>query len=918
MARTTAPRIDAIYGLFFLSGAGALAFETVWFSQAGLVVGNSVWSAALVVGAFMAGLALGNAAAVVLARRWRNLVLVYALLEALAALSGALLVAGFPLLPALARWLFTPLLGDAPALNAVRLAIAFGLMAIPATALGTTLPLLSKPLAALTGSYGLALGRLYGVNTLGAVIGVLLAELVLIPQLGLRGSGFAAAACNLTAAAIAWRIARDAAFPAGRAQARVAAGRARLLAAAFLAGGALLALEVTWFRFLLLFLDGTTLIFAVMLATVLGGIGLGGIAAARWARRGGLTAGAARAAAAAAAAIVVFGYGAFGWLVNLLAPIRAEFVLMAVLLSVFLMAPAALLSGFLFTALGERLRERMDDAGAATGALTLANTLGAMLGSLLAAFVLLPCLGLERAFFVLALAYAAMVLVIPAPEGTHGRRMSPALAAAIALALFPFGKMAGTYHRNVEERFGARLVAAREGIAQTTFYLRHDFLGEPLFLRLATNAYSMASTAVGVQRYMKLFAWLPAALHPGIERVLLVGFGVGATASAIAELPDVRAIDVVDVSRDILEMSDIVFPDPKRHPLRDARVTVHIEDGRFFLQQTTRRYDLITGEPPPPKMAGVASLYTREYFDLMKARLNPGGLATYWLPAYLVLESEALSIIRAFCEAFEDCSLWSGLNRDWILLGSRGGVAPVSRERYSRLWALEVTGKELRRLGIDGPAQLAGQFMADADALRELTAGIPPLVDDHPRRIRSTLFAEASTPRYALLMDAGDSRKRLESSPWVSILPPSIVAESREGFRRRGILEAAFYPELRRADYDYWRDLAALIRGTDLVELPRWLLGSGATAAQIAARKGPADPVAAEHLAIDAIANRRAPELMEKDRFAAMTPKGQLVTVFHHCLAGESARARVLAQWMKEPDRSFGAWAARACGLGAG
>jgi len=198
--------------MFFLSGAGALAFETVWFSQASLVVGNSVWSAALVVGAFMAGLALGNAAAVVLARRWRNLVRGYALLETVAAVSGALLVVGFPYFPGLLGPILAPLLGDAAALNAARLAIAFGLMVIPATALGATLPLLAKPMAALTGNYGFALGRLYGVNTLGAVAGVLLAELALIPQLGLRGSGFFAAGCNLSAALIAWRIARDAAF----------------------------------------------------------------------------------------------------------------------------------------------------------------------------------------------------------------------------------------------------------------------------------------------------------------------------------------------------------------------------------------------------------------------------------------------------------------------------------------------------------------------------------------------------------------------------------------------------------------------------------------------------------------------------------------------------------------------------------
>ena len=112
--------------MFFLSGAGALAMETVWFSQAGLVLGNSVWSAALVVAAFMAGLALGNAVAISLVRRWTDLVRGYALVEAAAALSGALLAAAFPLLPALFRPLLAPLVDQPAALNAARLGIVAG------------------------------------------------------------------------------------------------------------------------------------------------------------------------------------------------------------------------------------------------------------------------------------------------------------------------------------------------------------------------------------------------------------------------------------------------------------------------------------------------------------------------------------------------------------------------------------------------------------------------------------------------------------------------------------------------------------------------------------------------------------------------------------------------------------------------
>ena len=898
--------------MFFLSGAGALVLETVWFSQAGLVVGNSVWSAALVVAAFMAGLGLGNAVAMALARRWKQPLRGYALVETLAAASGALLVGAFPHLPAVFRPILAALLDDVAALDAARLGIAFALMLIPATALGASLPLVAKPLEALTGSYGFALGRLYGINTLGAVAGTLAAELVLIPWLGLRGSGFAGAACNLAAALIALRISAAIRNEESRFSFPSAAFtlRGRVLAAAFLAGGALLALEVVGFRFLLLFIDGTALVFAVMLAVVLAGIGIGGLAAACVSRRRALSGDMARAAAAAAALAVVGAYALYPWLLARLAPVHPQSAASAALLCAFLLAPPALLSGFLFTALGERLRSGMDDAGAATGALTLANTLGAMLGSLLAAFVLLPLLGLERSFFALALVYGVAVLVIPRSDAPRWHALGPAFAAAAALAVFPFGTMAEKHWRGVEQRFAGRIVAAREGLEQTTFYLAHDFLGEPLFLRLATNSYSMASTAIGVQRYMKLFAYLPAALHPKIEHALLICFGVGMTASALTDLPDLRSLEVVDVSSDILQMSTIVHPDPARHPLRDPRVRTRIEDGRFFLQATARRYDLVTGEPPPPKMAGVASLYTREYFELVKDHLNPAGIATYWLPAYLLLEDEALAIIRAFCGAFEDCSLWSGFHRDWILVGSRGGIAPVTREQFSRLWTLERPRSELRRLGVDSPAELAALFMADADTLRELTARTAPLVDDYPRRIRSALYQEKLS--YSIqLMDADSDRRRLETSPWAGILPSSVVAESAEAFRRRAILDRTLLPELRGADYNFWSDIAFVLRRTDLVELPRWLLGSGAQAAAIAARRGASDPVAAEHLAIDALAHRRPPPRVDKAVFATMTPRAQAVIAFHHCLLGDQGGQ--LMGWMLQPDAALSAWAAREC-----
>lgn len=916
-------------GMMFLSGMGALVFEVVWFNQIGLIVGNSVWSAALVVGAFMAGLALGNGLAVRLARRWSNLVKGYGALETVAALSGAAVVLTFPFLPAAFRPLLAPFLDETVALNAIRVAIAFALMVVPATALGTSLPLLSKPLEQASGSYGFALGRLYGVNTLGAVAGTLLAEFALVPWLGLRGSGMFAAACNLGAAGIALHVARESMFRGASANGAPARATTttlevkRIVGAAFLSGGVLLALEVVWFRFLLLLQTGTTVMFAVMLGVVLAGLGLGGIVASTWSRAGWHPGTAARLAAAGAAISLVLGYATFHiFYARLSGALPYDSSRQIALLSIFLMGPVCLFSGVLFTALGDQLRTSAADAATATGVLTLANTLGAMAGSLLAAFALLPWLGMEASFFILALTYGLVLITVPGAGKGWRWRLAPAAAVVAVLVAFPFGNMRSIYHPAAEKRFGGRLLEVREGMVQTAFYLVHEFLGEPLDYQLATNSYSMSGTAIHGQRYMKLFAYLPAALHPRIERVLVICFGVGVTASAVADLPDVKAIDVVDVSRDILEMSDIVYPNAGPHPLRDSRTSVHIEDGRFFLQQTRQRYDLITGEPPPPKIAGVVSLYTREYFQLMRERLNPGGMVTYWLSTNELMAADALAIIRAFCDAFDDCSLWHGISSQWVLLGSRDGIGAVSAEGFSRLWQLPRTRDQLHAIGFETPEQMVAQFMADPLQLKRLAAPVSPLVDDFPRRLSPARRAAPYDPLFGWLVQADRSRERLDASAWLSSIVPKELADAAgPRFRERGMYDEELFPYLQPPDYSYWRNVALLLREPGMVSWKRWMLGSETRMVEIAKSKDPADPVVAEQLAIDALATGRRPEraMIAQDRFLAMTPKAQVLTVLRHCLAGQQARARSLMGWIpemrrdEEPYRDFLGWARRGC-----
>ncbi len=229
-------------------------------------------------------------------------------------------------------------------------------------------------------------------------------------------------------------------------------------------------------------------------------------------------------------------------------------------------------------------------------------------------------------------------------------------------------------------------------------------------------------------------------------------------------------------------MSSIVYNE-EQNPLNDPRVQVHVEDGRFFLNASEQRYDLITSEPPPPKIAGVVNLYSQEYFELIRQRLTPGGYASYWLPVHQLEPLDTLAITRAFCNAFPDCSLWSGAGLDWILLGSNDASPHASMEQFTAQWADPVVKAELVALGFETPAQLGSLFMGDSRFLIDLTAEVPPVTDNYPLRISSRhAYGQGRVPLYETLMDESDRVTRFRESDFIDRFWPVELKESSEPF----------------------------------------------------------------------------------------------------------------------------------------
>jgi spermidine synthase len=315
---------------------------------------------------------------------------------------------------------------------------------------------------------------------------------------------------------------------------------------------------------------------------------------------------------------------------------------------------------------------------------------------------------------------------------------------------------------------------------------------------------------------MKLYVLLPRAIHPGIENALVVGFGIGNTAAAMTQSREIDSIDIADISPDILALSR-AMQTRKQHPLDDPRVHVHIEDGRQYLQGTSKRFDLITGEPPPPVIAGVVNLYTREYFELIHERLRDGGIATYWLPLMNLTAPSAKSIVRGFCDAFADCSLWHGTDRNFMLMGTRQAKLRVDDEQFARDFRDPDLKGELDAIGFETPGQLGALFIGDAAYLRELVKDSEPLTDDQPKRLHQ---AGSREDRDALIWqwrDTNASRQRFTTSELIARLwPAGMRQESLRHFETQRLLNDLMFPSQSPTPARQTRVLHQVLHGTPL------------------------------------------------------------------------------------------------------
>jgi spermidine synthase len=916
-------RVAVLCGVLFLSGTGALIFETLWLRLSGLAFGNSIWAAALILSSFMAGLALGSAiAASSRIRRWRPLHL-YALLEVLVAFLGCTIVFGLPVLGDWMRPVWQTLWNYQPTLLGLRFIMSFVILLVPTTAMGLTLPVLIEDTDLRRTNFGGAIGFLYGFNTLGAVGGAVLGEGYLIAALGLRGTSLAAGLAVCSAAAVALIVAKREGESSTNVLQRTFPLRLsvtyrppwRLLFVSFGTGCLLLALEVIWFRFLRLYVVSLPTAFALMLAVVLAGIGLGGIAAGAINRRSAWLNQLLPVLFLLAAIAVLLSYLFFpGEAVRTPA---GAFSLTSwhqiALLCLVLMFPASFLSGILFPTIVALVQASAQNRMNSTGITTLFNTTGAAAGALIPSFVLLPTVGFQWSLVLCAAAYGLLAALGSERTAWSFRRpitftiaaLYAALTFTIAIVLqhradTHFAHASLPYETDYSGHLVAHVVKKIEGTSDTLQLLRRDLFGEPYYYRLLTNAFTMSATNPHSQRYMRLFAYLPLAFHPEAEDVLLLCYGCGVTADALLHGPNVKRMDVVDISKEVLQLADFYSGINYSNPLRDPRVTTFVQDGRFFLQASPRQYDIISGEPPPPKVAGSVNLYTEEFFSLMKSRLKEGGIATFWLPVNQLKVDEAKAILRAFHNAFANASVWANADQEWIMMGINGPGREVREEEIRQLWSNGDSGADLRRIGIEVPQQLGALFVMDGDEIDRITRDVAPLTDDYPKRLSDAPWDEKANFEFAATyMEPASVTERFLWSPLINRIWPEALSKSMMSLF--AVRETRFLSET--VGSNKLAELDLFLRGTRLRTPVLETLGSDelrlAIAQRVARETESPPPEVVPDLLAGALARRDLNEAIgllesQKDR-GALGVRETLLLTYLYCLNANVDKAEALA-----------------------
>ncbi|HXU61129.1 MAG TPA: fused MFS/spermidine synthase [Polyangia bacterium] len=772
-----------VLACFFLSGASGLILEMLWTRMLTLVFGSTTLAVSTVLTAFMGGLGLGSYLAGRYADRLKNPVRAYALAEAGIGLYALLVPLVMLAYPGLNRALWSAF-GDRYALLSVlRFIASAGLLLVPTTLMGATLPFLARHFVTRPWELrriGLRIGTLYSMNLFGAVAGAFFAGFVFLPTIGLRWTNVTAASFDLLLAGailLARRFLPDAGEEGVSIDERLdaAAAAANLegpvlppppaidrrsrraaLAAFAVSGATAMTLQVLWTRALAMLLGSSIFSFTLILLAFLIGLGSG---AALFGRASQRTPHPVRWLAmlhlgTAVAVGVTYLFTdrmpyVFTWLLQ-----SSSFAVDTILACQFVMAcmillPATILMGGVFPLTMRIAAGGLDSVGRDVGHAYALNTVGAIVGSFLSGFVVLPKLGLQRGIYVavaIDLALGAVLFAV-APE-LPARKRRAGVAAAVALAviglLLPRWNLvtfsSGFFRMSVAREYISRklrkhvwkdpkLVFYEDGVATTVTVDQWD----AKTYSLKNNGKVDASNDADMPTQI-MVGLLPLLFYdqPAPPKVALVGFGSGVTAGAITQYP-IGSLEVVELEPAIYRASRF-FENDNHKPLQNPKVTARVGDGRNFLTQRKDKFDVIVSEPSNPWLTGVSNLFTREYFRDVKRRLAPNGIFCQWAQLYEMAPWNIKTIYGTVRDEFPYVYVFAAedLSSDTILVGSMRPL-PLDIDLLERAFRNPIVRAEARRGGLSSAHDALAYLLLGPEELDAFTAAAPRNTDDNAR-----------------------------------------------------------------------------------------------------------------------------------------------------------------------------------------
>jgi len=861
-------RVPRVAALLFCSGMCALIYQVAWFRELRLIFGASTAASAATLAVFMGGLGLGGARLGKLADKAANALALYGNLELGVAVTAAIT----PALVRLATVIYlgaggSTTLGSVGA-TLLRLVLSVVVLAPATFLMGGTLPAAARAVERQGDIERRRVATLYGVNTMGAVVGAVLANFVLLEVLGTRSTLWAAALVNAVVALVARSMARGESgrepVDETRAAAENAADEPAAVAdrvawfppfASALAGATFMLMELTWYRMLAPILGGSSYTFGLILAVALVGIGIGGGIYARSKVPATFRAFAVTCGLEALFVAIPFALGdRIAVVTALLRPFcRISFgssVVVWTAVAAFVVLPAAIVSGAQFPLVIALYGRGGRKVGRDVGAAYLANTLGSIGGSLAGGFGLVPLLGATgcwRLSVVALVCGATLALVL---DFMHGGRRDRGAVRAMALgvaALFlvaatgPTGVWrhsgigAGRADMNLEpvdaasvaafERYYARDQKWAVDGVESSVALGHGS-GYAFIVNGKSDGHAITDAPTQVMSGL-----VPALLHPNPKSTLVVGLGTGSTAGWLGAIPSMERVDVVELEPAILRVAEDCAPVNER-VLENPKVHIHLADAREVLRSTPNRYDIVFSEPSNPYRAGISSLYTVEYYRAVVERLNPDGLFVQWLQAYEVDSWAVATAITTLRQVFAELDIWETTSGDLLLVGSVAPRPPLDVNRVRARLAEEPFARAARSVWrTDSAEGVLGHFLASTALSDAIVAAGMGAVNTDDQNVLEFAFARSVGRRRRVDRDLHTLAARLHvDMPKVTgAFDPDAVVEERWLFQAEEHTPLLPTPDARKdlrlghviEEFTKGRHAPALLAWTKLKREPR-------------------------------------------------------------------------------------------------